>query len=188
MSTAERDDLISIIVNDHRDVEQVFRELEDRTAQPWHRRAVADHMIAELVRHLVAEEEYLYPAARKHLRVDDEIAKRELRDHVRAARLMKQLEDLDPTDPKFDEILDILMNVVRRHIHEEENDLLPKLQAACSKKELVALGKKVVRAKRIAPTRPHLSSPRTPPPVNRILAPGAGLIDRIRDKVRHRAH
>ena len=36
--------------------------------------------------------------------------------------------------------------------------------------------------KAIAPTRPHPSAPDTPP-LNKILAPGAGLVDRIRDKI-----
>jgi hypothetical protein len=34
--------------------------------------------------------------------------------------------------------------------------------------------------KKVAPTRPHPSAPDTPP-LNKLAAPGAGLIDRIRD-------
>jgi hypothetical protein len=38
----------------------------------------------------------------------------------------------------------------------------------------------VRRAKKMAPTRPHPSAPDTPP-ANKLLAPGTGLVDRLRD-------
>jgi hypothetical protein len=40
-------------------------------------------------------------------------------------------------------------------------------------------------AKTTAPTRPHPAAPDTPP-WNTVLAPGAGLVDRIRDAVSRR--
>ena len=45
---------------------------------------------------------------------------------------------------------------------------------------LNGLGDKVRRAKKLASTRPHPAAP-TKPPANRILAPGLGLVDRMRD-------
>ncbi|MFF5986904.1 hemerythrin domain-containing protein [Prauserella flavalba] len=180
------DDLISVITNDHREVEQVFAELEDGTADPKRRRELTDHVIAELVRHSVAEEQYMYPAARKHLENGDELADHEIEEHSEAELLMKQLEDMDATDPKFDRLLSNLMDSIRHHVEDEENDLLPRLRAACSEEELRELGEKVLRAKAKAPTRPHPQSPQKPP-ANRILDPGAGLIDRIRDKLSGRA-
>ncbi|MFC7818964.1 hemerythrin domain-containing protein, partial [Streptomyces sp. NPDC057367] len=46
--------------------------------------------------------------------------------------------------------------------------------------ELMKLGDKVRQAKKTAPTRPHPSAPDTPP-ANKLLAPGAGMVDRVRD-------
>ncbi|SFQ58913.1 Hemerythrin HHE cation binding domain-containing protein [Amycolatopsis arida] len=180
MTTTERHDLISVITDDHRQVEAVFSELEKRTGSPQHRRDLADHVIAELVRHSVAEEQYMYPAARKHLPNGDQIADHEIAEHAEAEQVMKQLENVEPTDPRFDQLLGQLIADIRHHVEDEENDLLPKLQQACSEEELRELGEKVLRAKEIAPTRPHPSAP-DKPPANRILDPGAGLIDKIRD-------
>jgi hypothetical protein len=42
------------------------------------------------------------------------------------------------------------------------------------------LGEQIQAAKDRAPTRPHPSAPDRPP-LNKLLAPGAGLVDRIRD-------
>jgi hemerythrin superfamily protein len=181
MATAEKHpDLITVIVDDHHAVERVFGELESKSGTPQHRRDLADHVIAELVRHSVAEEQYMYPAARKYLPDGDKLADHELEEHAEAERVMKDLAGLDATDPRFDQLLGQLMEDIRHHVSDEENDLLPKLQAACSEQELRDLGEKVLQAKKMAPTRPHPSAP-DKPPANRILDPGAAFVDKIRD-------
>ena len=182
---AESTDLVSLITSDHREVESVFKELESKAGSPSHRRDLADHVIAELVRHSVAEEQYMYPAARKVLPDGDQVADHELEEHAEAERVMKDLDGLDPDDPEFDRLLSKLMEDVRHHIKEEETDLLPKLQAACSSEDLADLGEKVLRAKAVAPTRPHPSAP-DKPPMNKILGPGTSLVDRMRDALSDR--
>ena len=69
----------------------------------------------------------------------------------------------------------------------EETDLFPRLQAACSEQELAELGAKVQQAKEMAPTRPHPSAPDTPP-MNKVLGPPMGLVDRMRDALSGRKH
>lgn len=179
-------DLITVIIGDHREVEKVFTELEDRSVAPERRRELADHVIAELVRHSVAEEQYMYPAAREALPNGDEIADHELEEHAEAEQVMKDLEGVDPTDPRFEELVGKLISDIRHHVEDEESDLLPKLQEACSEEQLRGLGQQVVEAKEKAPTRPHPSAP-DKPPANRLMDPGAGLVDRLRDKLSGRS-
>jgi hemerythrin superfamily protein len=173
-------DIVSVLVDDHRAVERVFGELQTRQGAPQHRRDLTDHVIAELVRHSVAEEQYLYPTVRTSLPDGDALADHELSEHAEAERTMKDLDGLDPTDPRFDELLGKLINEIRNHVQEEESELLPRLQRACAEAELLDLGEKIVRAKQAAPTRPHPSAP-DKPPLNKILGPGVGLIDKMRD-------
>ncbi|HET9139123.1 hemerythrin domain-containing protein [Actinophytocola sp.] len=180
MTATDRSDLIDVIIADHREFEKVFTELEARSGSAQHRRDLLDHVIAELVRHSVAEEMFMYPAARKALPNGDEVVDHELEEHHEAEEDMKALEDLEPGDPRFDEMVAKLIKDVRHHLEEEESKLLPKMRELCSAEELHKLGEKVVAAKKIAPTRPHPSAP-SKPPANLILAPGAGLIDRLRD-------
>jgi len=184
--TTTGQDLISVIVTDHREVEAIFTELESREGSPEHRRDLVDHVIAELVRHSVAEEQYMYPAAREALPDGDEIADHELEEHAEAEKVMKELDGLDPTDPKFEDVLTKLMEDIRHHVQEEETDLLPRLQEACSADQLRELGEKVQKAKAIAPTRPHPSAP-DKPPANKILGPGTALVDRMRDALTGRS-
>jgi hemerythrin superfamily protein len=179
MTTTRQQDLIAAIITDHREVEAVFAEIEG-SSDPRNRRDLVEHVIVELVRHSVAEEQYLYPTARKVLPDGDELADHELEEHAEAEEVMKAIENTEATDPRFDELVGKLIEDIRHHLQDEENDLLPKLRNACDAEDLRQLGEKFERAKKMAPTRPHPAAPDRPP-ANKILDPGAGLIDRIRD-------
>jgi hemerythrin superfamily protein len=178
MATTQRD-LIDAIVDDHRAVEAVFTEIE-ASGDVRLKRDLVEHVITELVRHSVAEEQYLYPTARKVLADGDALADHELEEHAEAEKVMKEIEKTKATEPRFDELVASLIEDIRHHLRDEEDDLLPKLRAACDADELVTLGEKFARAKKTAPTRPHPSAPDRPP-ANKILAPGVGLIDKVRD-------
>lgn len=60
MATETRRDLIDELVKDHREVEQAFADYERGGLSDEQRRNLIDHIITELVRHSVAEEQYLY--------------------------------------------------------------------------------------------------------------------------------
>ncbi|GAA2624890.1 MULTISPECIES: hemerythrin domain-containing protein [Streptomyces] len=173
-------DVIAELTTDHHEVEDFFQQIHGLLPGDPRRKDVADKLTIELVRHSVAEETYLYPAVRAYLPDGDSIADKELDDHAAAERIMKDLEGCDADDPRFDGLVDKLMTEIREHIAEEESILFPRLRGACSAEALDELGEKVRSAKRTAPTRPHPSVP-DKPPANKILAPGVGLVDRLRD-------
>ncbi|OBF41683.1 hemerythrin [Mycobacterium sp. ACS1612] len=179
MTTSQQHDVVDDIITDHREVEAVFEELE-RGGDGQNRRELVEHVITELVRHSVGEEQYVYPTARRVLDDGDKIADHELEEHAKAEKIMKEIEKTDSDDPKFEELVRQLMKDIRHHIKDEEGDLLPALRKACDEADLRELGEKFQHAKKMAPTRPHPSAPDRPP-ANKILGPGAGLIDRMRD-------
>ncbi|GEC02471.1 hemerythrin [Streptomyces spinoverrucosus] len=172
--------VIDELVTDHREVEELFGRIEALPPGEKDRKLHADQVTMELVRHSVAEEAYLYPAVREHVPNGDALADKEIDDHSKAEQIMKDLESCDADDPEFDRLIGMLMNEIRAHVADEEENLFPKLRAACSPQALEELGDKVRQAKMIAPTRPHPSAP-DKPPLNKLLAPGAGLVDRVRD-------
>lgn len=173
-------DVISELTADHREVEELFVSIEELPTGDSRRKEYADRVTMELVRHSVAEETYLYPAVRKHLPDGEAHADRELQDHAAAERTMKELESCEAEDPQFDILITRLMSEIRNHVTDEETKLFPRLRDACTSEMLDDLGDKVRQAKKMAPTRPHPSAPDTPP-ANKILAPGIGLVDRMRD-------
>lgn len=172
--------LIDVIVQDHRDVERVFEELETGSGTPEQRKQLVDHVIADLVRHSVAEEQFMYPAARKATARGGEIVDHEIEEHAEAERVMAELEKCDPHSAEFEQRVEQLIDDVRHHVDEEERTLLPQLRDALSAEELQKLGDRVLAAKKAAPTRPHPNAPDTPPG-NLITDPGAGIIDKVRD-------
>jgi hemerythrin superfamily protein len=178
-------DLIEVILRDHRRFKDVFAELERRAGEADGRKDLVDHVIAELVRHEVAEEQFMYPAARAKLEGGDELVDHEIEEHAEAEEVMKRLEGLGPEDPDFEELVARMIEDVRHHMGEEEEHLLPRLREACDEEELQHLGYKVLAAKEFAPTRPHPHAPDTPP-ANLILGPGVGFIDKIRDALSDR--
>ena len=173
--------VIEILETDHREVEQMFAEFEVLPADATDRRkTLAEQVVIELVRHAVAEEAHVYPAFREHLPDGDQLADHELSEHAEAEEIMKRIEKLDGDDPQLTSEMHQLMSTIRHHIQEEEGDAFPRLAGAVDRAELERLGAKVQATKKVAPTRPHPLAP-DQPPFNKLLGPGAGLVDRVRD-------
>lgn len=177
----ERRDVIEVLTHDHREVEEMFDELTAAT-DAEERRRITDDVTIELVRHSIAEEIHLYPAVRSVVPDGDQIADREISDHAEVERILKELEQADPSHEGFNTLVNRLIEDVSAHVEDEEGTLFPKLAEHANAGQLMELGDKVQSAKRTAPTRPHPSAPNTPP-LNKLLAPGAGLVDRVRDRL-----
>ncbi|MFJ8076396.1 hemerythrin domain-containing protein [Streptomyces sp. NPDC096176] len=178
--------VIQELTADHREVDQMFAEIEAQRVGDPRRRELADELTKELVRHSVAEEEYLYPAVRRYVDDGDDLADEEVADHAEVERMLKELEDCQSDDPRFDTLITQLKSAVTSHVADEEKRLFPLLAESCNADLLMELGEKVRRAKESAPTRPHPSAPSTPP-ANKLLAPGMGMVDRVRDLLTGRA-
>jgi hemerythrin superfamily protein len=179
------EDLIDVLLHDHREIEESFAALETGDPTLTERRKIANVVVAEMVRHSVAEEQYLYPMVRRVLPDGDRIADHEIHDHAEAEADMKRLEGLDATSPDFQFYLARLMAEIRQHFLEEEVELFPRLRAAADPDELRDLARKAQMIKKIAPTRPHPGAPDRPP-ANKLLAPALGLVDRVRDVLSRR--
>src|SRR3954447_8008354 len=135
--------VIDELVTDHHEVEELFGKIEALAPGEKNRKLYADKATMELVRHSVAEGEYLYPAVREHLVNGNTMADREIEDHAKAEQLMKDLEGCDADDPEFDRLVTSLMSEIRSHIADEEQNLFPQLRVACSPEALDELGDKV---------------------------------------------
>jgi hemerythrin superfamily protein len=181
-------DVIEILTHDHREVEQMFAELEslqgaagDETRK--RRKDLVDQVTIELVRHSVAEEAEVYPRVKE--KVSEAEAEHAKQEHAEAEETMKRLEGLQPDDPSFDTEVVTLMREIREHVAEEEGEMFPHLRQVFTQDELVEMGAKVEAVKKIAPTRPHPSAP-DEPPGDKLLGPVTGLLDRMRDAVSKR--
>jgi hemerythrin superfamily protein len=181
MTTSTGDqDVVDILTTDHREVMDLVGRIPG--ADPAQRRDMADMVIAELMRHAVAEEMYVYPAMRDHLPDGERRVQHDIDEHQQLVEIMKELEDVDAADPTFLETLGSLDRVLRDHVSDEESDQFPQLRAALTHEQLIEIGAKVEAAKKAAPTRPHPSAPHSEL-FHKTVGPGVGLVDRLRDKL-----
>lgn len=178
-------DVIELLEHDHREVEQMFTEYEQAT-DPQEKRTIVDRIIIELVRHSEAEEQAVYPLIRTHIENGAAIVEHEIDEHSQAERLMKELDGMNPGDPQFGVLMQQLMTAIKEHVAEEENVVFPQFRQTVSPEELDKLGTTVQALKKILPTHPHPMAP-DHPPFNALLAPGAALVDRVRDMLTGRA-
>jgi hemerythrin superfamily protein len=176
-------DVIEILEHDHREVEEMFKELESlrgasTEAEKSRRKELTEDVTIELVRHSVAEEVIVYP------KVEDKVSAEEVeharKEHAEAEETLARLEKLDADDPKFDDELAELMKEIRHHIEDEEGEMFAHMREVIDREELLTLGERVEAFKKVAPTRPHPNVPNTP--LARTAAgPAASLLDRMRD-------
>jgi hemerythrin-like domain-containing protein len=181
--TDEQRDVIEILEQDHREVEEMFAELESLRGAATEdalerRKTLTEQVTIELVRHSVAEEVIVYP------KVEDQVSAEEVeharQEHAEAEETLARLEKLDADDPDFDDNLATLMDEIRHHIEDEEGEMFAHMREVMPADELRKLGAQVEAFKKVAPTRPHPNVPNQP--LARVAAgPAASLIDRMRD-------
>jgi hemerythrin superfamily protein len=181
MTQTTGQDVVDELTADHREATALLDEILT-TTDPQARRDMADTVITELVRHSVAEEMYVYPVMRDEVPGGAEEVEHDIEEHKELERTMKQLESCDAADARFVELVRELRGLLHHHATDEENDQFPKLRAHVSREKLVKMREQVDTAKKIAPTRPHPNSPNSEV-FHKLVGPGVGLMDRVRDKL-----
>ncbi len=176
-------DAITLLKKDHRTVEELFKRFErlgDRARKG--KQEVVERIIKELSVHAAIEEAVLYPAVRTAVddKEIDELVLESLEEHHIVKWTLSELETMTPDHERFEAKVTVLMELVRHHVEEEEQELFPTMAKAFDKPRLVEMGEALAEAKKAAPTRPH---PRMPdePPGNVLAAPGAALVDKALD-------
>ena len=172
-------DAIALLRDDHKTVEQLFKRFEKAGDRAYvEKRQIVDRIIEELSVHAAIEEQVFYPVARETVPGTEDVALESLEEHHIVKWLLSELVDLDPEHERFDAKVTVLMENVRHHVEEEQDEFFPKVRAHLSRTALADLGQALADAKKTAPTRPH---PRMPdaPPGNSVVGALAGVVDRV---------
>lgn len=184
MFTLRGMDAIKLLTQDHRAVERLFKSYEragDRAGKQ--KRQVADAVIRALSIHASIEEQLLYPTARELSDTLDDQVLEALEEHHVAKATLAELEKMSSTDERFDAKMTVLMENIRHHVEEEEEDLFPKLRRLMAAEDLAALGEAMEGARKLAPTHPHPMAPDSPPG-NIVSGVLAKVLDTGKDVVR----
>jgi hemerythrin superfamily protein len=131
------EDVIELIMDDHREVERLFDALKER---PEQRVLVLPQVSSLLIAHSRAEESEVYPVARDEAGEPDEVAHSQ-EEHAQAEALLERLQRLDPEGAEFEESLSELVDAVGHHVREEETSVLPRIRSGLSADRLSQFGR-----------------------------------------------
>ncbi len=180
---SDQRDVIEVLTHDHREMEEMFQELEQLRGASTdeaksRRKDLVEQVTIEIARHSVAEEVLVYPAYAS--KISEEEAKHAREEHGEAEETLATLEKLEPDDPSFDAEVETLIREIRHHIEEEEGEMFAQMRQTFGADDLRTMGARVEAFKKVAPTRPHPNVPNEALP--RLAAgPVASLLDRFRD-------
>ena len=132
--------------------------------------------------HAFAEEAVLWPVIRRVLPDGHELTLQVEREHQAINELVTRLEELTPGSAERRAVLNRVAELLGQDVRDEEDELLPRLQAKLSPLQLKLLGLAWEAVRRIAPTRAHPIVSRRPPG-NVLSALPLSLLDRSRDRV-----
>ena len=177
-------DAITLLKQDHKTVEKLFKQFEKAT-QPAQQRKIAHQVIKELSVHAAIEEMVFYPVVRERAPEAEDTVLESLEEHHVVKWVLSELEDMKPDHERFKAKMTVLIESVRHHVEEEEQELFPDVRKAVGRKDLAELGAALEKAKKTAPTRPHPRAPDTPPG-NLVAGPGAAVVDKAKARVKEK--
>ena len=129
-------DAVQLLKNDHKIVERIFSDLENKTDD---RRALFPELDRELTVHAEIEEKIFYPAA-KQAEPTRDLVLESIEEHRQIKMVLADLEQTDMRTAQWAADLKVLKEDVMHHVGEEEDELFPKVQKILSKEQLEALG------------------------------------------------
>ena len=178
-------DAIALLKADHRSVEELFHQYENAGDRAFATKTkVVSEIIRELSVHAEIEESVFYPVAARAAAQTKSMILESLEEHLGVKRILADLEKMEPTDERFDAKATVLIEQVRHHVSEEEEDLFPRVSDGLSPERLAELGDQLDNAKSVVPTRPHPNAPDAAP--GKVVAGlVSGVIDRAKDVVDH---
>lgn len=130
--------------------------------------------------HAYAEETVVWPVLRAVLPDGNALTERNEQEHQDINELWTQLETTPTGAPARAELLERISTLLRQDARDEEDVLLPRLQAALTHEQLRRLGRAWGLVRRTAPTRPHALVSRRPPG-NLLSGLPLAALDRSRD-------
>jgi hypothetical protein len=134
--------VVDMLKEDHKKVKGLFEDFKE--AEGREKADIAKTTIQELEVHAELEERLIYPAIRGEIDADDTMNEA-VEEHHLVHVLIKELKKLKPSDDQFEAKFNVLGELVKHHVQEEEGEILP--EAENSDLDWAALEAKVMKRK-----------------------------------------
>ena len=152
-------DAIVLLKNDHKEIKKLFTQFEKAGENAEKTKGkLVDKIIELLTVHTYIENEVMYPRVRELLpELEDDVLESYEEHHV-ADVLVVELSMMKPGDERFDAKTKVLIENVRHHIEEEEDEWFPKVREGLGRKQLQEIGAAMEQSRKTAPRRPSQPS------------------------------
>ncbi len=152
-------DAIVLLRNDHKEIRRLFTQFE-KAGENAHaaKGKLVDRMFELLTQHTYIENEVMYPRVRALLpELEDDVLESYEEHHV-ADVLVVELAAMKPDAERFTAKTTVLIENVRHHIEEEEQEWFPKVREGLGRNVLQDIGAEMIEARKHAPKRPSQPS------------------------------
>lgn len=143
--TSPRDDIIKLIMEDHKPLKKLLRVLKNTKLDIEERRNAFDEFAPLLTSHSKPEEQSLYVFLKENVDLREEGFESEV-EHTLADAIVEELRRMDDDD-RWSAQAKILSDLVERHIKKEEDEVLPLFKRKSEVEDRVQLGQSFQRLK-----------------------------------------
>jgi len=152
-------DAIVLLKDEHKEIRKTFRAFEKAGDKAYATKGrLVDRMIEQLTVHTYLENEVMYPRVRALLpELEDDVLESYEEHHV-ADVLVVELAAMKPDAERFTAKTTVLIENVRHHIEEEEQEWFPKVREGLGRNVLQDIGAEMIEARKHAPKRPSQPS------------------------------
>jgi len=143
-------DAIALIKADHKTVEALFKQFEQvkEGGDDARKKSVVDEISRELEAHADIEEEIFYPSVKAKAEEEgQELVDEAVEEHHLVKVTLGELASLPPSDEAFDAKVTVLIENVRHHVEEEEEEMLPQAEELLGADRLAELGQRMAERK-----------------------------------------
>jgi hemerythrin-like domain-containing protein len=143
-------DAIALIKADHKTVEALFKQFEQvkEAGDDARKKSVVDEISRELEAHADIEEEIFYPSVKAKAEEEgQELVDEAVEEHHLVKVTLGELASLPPSDEAFDAKVTVLIENVRHHVEEEEEEMLPQAEELLGADRLAELGQRMAERK-----------------------------------------
>jgi hemerythrin-like domain-containing protein len=148
-------DAIVMLKDDHKQILRAFRDFENAGDAAYKTKGnLVDKIIELLTVHTYIENEVMYPRVRALVpELEDDVLESYEEHHV-ADLLVMELAGMKPDDERFTAKTTVLIENVRHHIEEEEDEWFPQVREALGRKVLQEIGAQMAEVRKTAPRSP----------------------------------
>jgi hypothetical protein len=175
----QEEDVLRVILEQHQRILDLFTGV--RAAHAEARLDALRELRALLVVHETAEQIVVRPVTTDLLGPD--VVERLGHVETEAMNAAGLLEKVPPEQGQFDENLRALEAMVLDHFYVEESEELPTLLDQCTVEDRLRMGRRVLAAAKVLPTRPHPVIDGAGAAATVVAAPITSIIDRARDAI-----